>query len=133
MRDGVSRLASDVFIGALAALRAPRLINSSLRTLIDPAPRSSRSPVDSDRAIRFALGALQVLARVPGSYWRNTCLYRSVAECAVRRARGWPARVVIGVGKERSDVIAHSWVEVTGLPSAAIPMQSLRPSHRRAE
>ncbi|HEY4131072.1 MAG TPA: lasso peptide biosynthesis B2 protein [Gemmatimonadaceae bacterium] len=130
MGDGIGRLASDAIVGALAALRTPRVINSSLRSLIEPSSQASLSSHNADRPIRYALGALQLLSRIPGGYWRNTCLFQSVAECIVRRARGWPARVVIGVARDNSAVIAHSWVEVAGAPAAGISMASLRPSRQ---
>jgi hypothetical protein len=132
MSDGASGLASDVVVGSMAALRAPHVINASLRSMIDAPIADASTPSDSARAIRIAMRTLQVLSRVPGAYWRNTCLYQSVAECAVRRARGWPARVVIGVGKEQSDVIAHAWVEIAGMAPSAIPMTSLRPASQQS-
>jgi hypothetical protein len=47
---------------------------------------------------------------VPGGRWRNTCLYRSVAECLVLRGYGEDARLRIGVGSEASAIVAHAWV-----------------------
>lgn len=127
MADGAS-FAADVVTGGLAALRAPHVISASLRTMIDAPVGTVNAPRNPDRALRVAMRSLALLARVPGAYWRNTCLYQSVAECAVRRARGWPARVVIGVAQDNADVIAHSWVEIVGTPSTPIAMTSLRPA-----
>jgi hypothetical protein len=45
--------------------------------------------------------------------WRNTCLYRSVAECLALRQLGVPARLCLGVDNEEAvdSVVAHAWVE----------------------
>jgi hypothetical protein len=53
---------------------------------------------------------LRLLARLPGHRWRNTCLYRSVAECLVLRGYGVPAIVKIGVKNDTGDIEAHAWV-----------------------
>jgi hypothetical protein len=71
---------------------------------------------------RVAHAAVARLARVAPARWRNSCLYRSVAECLVLRGIGLPARVVIGVGsgpstggETEAPVIAHAWVECPGI------------------
>jgi hypothetical protein len=64
---------------------------------------------------------LRVLAKLPGNTWRNTCLYRSVAECLALRRLGMPARLCIGVeedGDSLDHVAAHAWVEVDGVVTA---------------
>ncbi len=51
-------------------------------------------------ALRSAQRTLALLARVPGGWWRTTCLYRSVAECLALRAMGVRARVAIALAQE---------------------------------
>ena len=70
------------------------------------------------RAVATALFTLRLLGRIPGSPWRNTCLYRSIAECLVLRGRGVDARRRIGVGTEAGAVVAHAWVVQGDQPDA---------------
>jgi hypothetical protein len=87
-----------------------------------PAPQS---------ALRAARGVLRILGRVPLLPWRNTCLYRSVAECLVLRHCGVPCRLRIGVrrGAAASTAVeAHAWVEWSGRPSADSSHAVLHPS-----
>ena len=60
--------------------------------------REPTAPRAGGRVPRGAIGAamilLRVLGRLPGRRWRNTCLYRSVAECLVLRRYGVPATVL---------------------------------------
>jgi len=99
-----------VLAGARAALASPRWIEGARLTelLRDPPPTPER------RVPRGATGAamllLRALARLPGSTWRNTCLYRSVAECLVLRRYGVPAVLRIGVKNGSGDIEAHAWV-----------------------
>ena len=96
--------------GARAALASRRWIDGPRLTelLRDPPPAPER------RVPRGATGAamllLKALARLPGSPWRNTCLYRSVAECLVLRRYGVPALLKIGVKNGAGDIEAHAWV-----------------------
>ena len=96
--------------GARAALASRRWIDGPRLTelLRDPPPAPGR------RVPRGATGAamllLKALARLPGSPWRNTCLYRSVAECLVLRRYGVPAMLRIGVKNGDGDIEAHAWV-----------------------
>jgi hypothetical protein len=109
--------ARDLAIGMRAAWRAPAVIARQLAPLLErPADSSSASGSDARLAVRAAHAALARLAQVGGPRWRNTCLYRSVAECLVLRTFGLPAYVVIGVGAgpAPADVIAHAWVECEG-------------------
>jgi hypothetical protein len=46
----------------------------------------------------------------------TTCLYRSLAGFASLRAAGEPVRLVVGVRVERSEVVAHAWIEKSGEP-----------------
>ena len=99
-----------VAAGVHAALASPRWIEGARLTelLRDPPPAVER------RVPRGATGAalllLRALARLPGSRWRNTCLYRSVAETLVLRRYGVPAILKIGVRSAVGDIEAHAWV-----------------------
>jgi len=107
--------------GARAAWRAPKVIESGLAVLLTAPASSSRARPDPTREARLASrgahAAVWRLARVAPSRWRNSCLYRSVAECLALRALDLPARVVIGVGaaSPADEVIAHAWVECEGI------------------
>ena len=103
--------------GVWAALRVPlwlhgRRWSSLMHPLVEDGAGAD------PRAIRAALLTLRVLARVPGSPWRNTCLYRSIAECLVLREHGVDARLRIGVGAEAGGVVAHAWVVRGDQPDA---------------
>jgi hypothetical protein len=106
-----------VLAGARAALASRRWIDGPRLTelLRDPPPAPER------RVPRGATGAamllLKALARLPGSPWRNTCLYRSVAECLVLRRYGVPAMLRIGVKNGDGDIEAHAWVVRADRPS----------------
>ena len=99
-----------VLVGARAALQSPRWIDGpGLAELL-------REPPGADaggRVPRGALGAamvlLKVLGRLPGRRWRNTCLYRGVAECLVLRHYGVGATLKIGV-RSGEGIEAHAWV-----------------------
>jgi len=99
-----------VLAGVRAALQSPRWMDGArlAELLRDPPPQPER------RVPRGATGSamllLRVLARLPGSRWRNTCLYRSVAECLVLRRYGVPATLRIGVRNGTGDIEAHAWV-----------------------
>jgi hypothetical protein len=108
--------------GARAAWRTPAVIANGLGALIAPPAERGRADGFGDAALasRAAHAAVARLARVAPTRWRNTCLYRSVAECLALRALGLPARVVIGVGTGTSDdVIAHAWAECDGVTCRA--------------
>ncbi len=102
------------------------------RLLGPPAPARRRAP--PPLASRAARATLRLLARLPRSPWRNTCLYRSVAECLALRRYGVPARLRIGVAAGAPgtvvDVAAHAWVEVDGvaLDPAAVGHVVLAPA-----
>jgi len=106
----VIRTPLAVLAGVHAALSSPRWIEGARLTelLRDPPPAPER------RVPRGATGAamrlLRLLALLPGSTWRNTCLYRSVAECLVLRRYGVPAILKIGVRNGSGDIEAHAWV-----------------------
>jgi hypothetical protein len=110
-----------VATGLRAAWRTPATITSGLGALIVLPPESTsfarvRASHDAPLTSRAAHAAIARFARVAPGRWRNSCLYRSVAECLALRALDLPARVVIGVGAGSSDdVIAHAWVECEGV------------------
>lgn len=107
----MSGVPGAVLAGVRAALESPRWIDAArLQELM----RAPDLIVPERRVPRGGVGAanrlLRVLARLPGDRWRNTCLYRSVAECLVLRGYGVPAIVRIGVKNETGDIEAHAWV-----------------------
>jgi hypothetical protein len=100
--------------GVAAALRAPLWLRGERLTELMEAPAA----LPAERAVpRGATGSafllLRMLGRVPGSPWRSTCLYRSIAECLVLRRHGVPAVLRIGVrneGPPANAIVAHAWV-----------------------
>ncbi|HEX8905637.1 MAG TPA: lasso peptide biosynthesis B2 protein [Longimicrobiaceae bacterium] len=105
------RTAGAVLAGARAALAAPRWIEGPRLTELLRPPAHSRAESRVPRgATGSALRLIRVLAHLPASPWRNTCLYRSVAECLVLRRYGVPAVVKIGVKNGGGDIHAHAWV-----------------------
>ena len=120
-------------VGIGAALHTPFWLGDNrLRTLID-VPEPTGGQIEEPRtAVRFALGTIRVLGRMPLLPWRNTCLYRSVAECLVWRRFGVPCRLRIGVRRDAPapDVIeSHAWVERAGVPppdTSHVPLQPSR-------
>jgi hypothetical protein len=74
-------------------------------------------PGDVVVAMRAARGGLRYLASVPLSPWRNTCLYRSIAECLVLHRYDIPATIRLGVRNEappHGPIVAHAWVIYPG-------------------
>ena len=107
-------LAGAALTGAWAALRTPLWLRGRRwTTLLAPPAHSAPGAVAARGAVRAARAGVRALAAVPGSPWRNTCLYRSVAECLALRRYGIPAVVRIGVrageGSE-TPIVAHAWV-----------------------
>ena len=120
-------LLREFAVGAACALLVPvKLHGSALSRLMAPGlvgPARGRDPAP---ALRAADLSLRQLARLPRSLWRNTCLYRSVAECLVLRYHGIPAVVRIGVRKDRLQsgaIAAHAWV----IPSDDPPSSEASP------
>jgi hypothetical protein len=110
-------------VGVLAALETPRWLHGQRwRTLLDETPAPPAPAAAPPLALRSALLALRLLSRLPGRRWRNTCLFRSVAECLVLRRYGVDARLRIGVGREvdgPDGIVAHAWVVRPGQADAA--------------
>lgn len=104
--------------GIGAAARVPLVLRGKrLLELMEP-PASPAPPAAAPRgAVGAAVYTVALLGRIPGLPWRNTCLYRSVAECLVLRRYGVPAFVRIGVRTEQGPegpVAAHAWVARAG-------------------
>jgi hypothetical protein len=120
-----------VAIGTGAALRSPLWITGSrLQRLLRDAPSVSRGSRHPEIATRASLLALRVLARLPLLPWRNTCLYRSVAECLVLRSCGIECRLQLGVSHDSTSedaIVAHAWVERSDREQADHPHVVLRP------
>ena len=117
-------------IGICAAVRTPFWLRGSrLKRLIDGQVPSVQHVEDPAAATKLAFLSLRVLGRVPLLPYRNTCLYRSIAECLVLSRLGIPCRLRIGVQPECSghDVLeAHAWVERNGQPSTEATHVELR-------
>lgn len=108
-------MAGAALTGAWSALRVPLWLRGDRwqELLVPPAPAARAEAQPPRGTVRAAMYGIRLLAAVPGSPWRNTCLYRSVAECLALRRYGVPAVVRIGVrageGGE-TPIVAHAWV-----------------------
>ncbi len=101
--------------GGTAALSVPYWLRGARLTglMERDGAAADRQVAAADVAIRGAHYALRLLARARFLPWRNTCLYRSVAECLVLRHYGIPCRLRIGVHNSRPPggaIAAHAWV-----------------------
>jgi hypothetical protein len=106
----VIRSPRAVLAGVRAALESPRWIDGPrLAELLREPPAGAGGRVPRG-AVGSALLLIKALGRLPRSPWRNTCLYRSVAECLVLRRYGVPAILKIGVRSGTGDIEAHAWV-----------------------
>ena len=101
----------------MAALRIPFWLGTPrLNELLAEPGHATRLRRDPELAVRAAFLALRLLARLRFPLWRNTCLYRSIAQCLVLRSYGVPCRLRIGVTApastgEAARIDAHAWVE----------------------
>jgi len=99
----------------MAALRIPFWLGTPrLNELLAEPGHATRPRRDPELAVRAAFLALRLLARARLPLWRNTCLYRSVAQCLVLRGYGVRCRLRIGVtapNGEAAPIDAHAWVE----------------------
>lgn len=112
-----------LFHGAWAALLAPLWLDGRrLKTMLAPPPpgiaRPEVDPITRLRAAdsaRVARSVLARLARLPGSPWRNTCLFRAIATYIVLSRFHLPARLRIGVRRDSGaggpSIVAHAWIE----------------------
>lgn len=116
-----------VACGLTAALRAGWVVRGpALEQLLTPpaadVARAEDATAVARRATAVALVALRFLRQLPG--WRNTCLYRAVAECLVLRGLGMPATLRLGVARTVGSnavwpvaagaIAAHAWVDCPG-------------------
>ncbi|GAC1478118.1 MAG: hypothetical protein NVS1B4_21610 [Gemmatimonadaceae bacterium] len=122
-RSAATRAAQVV--GAWSVVRAPFWLRRGrlLDLLKTPAARPAPSPPPAaiDAALGAIIPALDALSALPVGPWRNTCLFRSVAECLVLRHYGVAASLRIGVKNEEpphGKILAHAWV-VRGPDAAA--------------
>lgn len=89
----VIRCLADVAYGSAAAIRTPRWIHGTrLQTLMSGDQARPRPLRDARLAVGTSRFTLRLLGRLPFPAWRNTCLYRSVAECLVLRRYGVACR-----------------------------------------
>ena len=100
-------------VGSVVALSLPLWLGGSRLAQLVRAPGQLRTrrghPAD---ALETAHRALRVLARMRLPWWRNTCLYRALAECLVLRHYGIACRVELGVTRPGTGTAigAHAWV-----------------------
>ncbi|HEX6940945.1 MAG TPA: lasso peptide biosynthesis B2 protein [Longimicrobiales bacterium] len=85
----------------------------------DPAATEGRGPA---AAVRAAHTTLRALARLPGSPWRNTCLYRAAAGCLALRWLGREATLRLGARRDAAsdEVLAHAWIESPAVPAESV-------------
>ena len=104
-------------VGVATALSLPLWLGGRRLAELVRAPGSlERGPGDGagagdpTAALRAALGTLRILARARLPWWRNTCLYRALAECLVLRRYGIASHVELGVTRSGEGIGAHAWV-----------------------
>ena len=98
-------------VGVAATLSLPRWVGGNRLAELVRAPGPLRSRRGHPAAaLRAAHRALRVLARMRLPWWRNTCLYRALAECLVLRRYGIACRVELGVTRSGEAIGAHAWV-----------------------
>lgn len=108
-------------VGAVAVARVPfRIHGDAIEAMMRPPAEGAPLPDPEVRrrageALRVTRALLSRLARVPGSPWRNTCLYRSIAAHLVLARYGVPVRLRIGVRRATHGaspgIVAHAWLE----------------------
>jgi len=122
----------DVGIGISAAVRSPLWITGSrLQRLLHGVTNPSQVSHGAESATRTSARTLRVLAHLPLLPWRNTCLYRSVAECLVLRSCGIRYRLQLGVSRDAASgnsILAHAWVERSDKTGPDDSRVLLRPS-----
>ena len=111
-------------LGTLAALRAPRWLEQPLlKALLAGWPGVEQPSASAERSLRWAYRAVRILSFVPGGYWKNTCLYRSVAGALVLRQHGVASRLHIGARSEAGKIAAHAWLTLPhGAPQPYEPL-----------
>jgi len=117
----------SIVTGTIAALRAPRWLEQpQLRRLLGGWSGEEVPTSAAECALRWAYRAMRILARLPGGYWKNTCLYRSVAGSLVLRQYGIGSRLHIGARAEQGEITAHAWLDLPG--GAPQPYEPLTPA-----
>jgi hypothetical protein len=108
--------ARSLYVGLRAALRAPLWVSgsrlrSALEAEAEPDTRTLLADPELVLALRVANGAVRHLSKTHTA-WRNTCLYRTMAQYLVLKDFGKSAAIRIGVqGPEAEESLkAHSWV-----------------------
>ena len=128
----VIRQLADVAVGFAAAIRTQRWIQGTrLQTLLSGGQERPRAFHDPELAVGVSRFTLRLLSQLPILPWRNTCLYRSVAECLILRRYGIACRVQLGVERDSAapDAInAHAWVEREDQLLGTVSHALLRPS-----
>jgi len=132
----MSGRAAALAVGAVAALQAPLWLGRGklLRLIGQPRPIGPIPATHADQtgqAVRAAHVTLRWLSRAAFPVWRNTCLYRAVAECLVLRRYGIPCRLELGVGTRDvlGGITAHAWVvraDGAAAATSAAPLAVLR-------
>lgn len=130
------RVADAAVTGLWAGLRVPAWLHGRRWTELLHEPPAPPGPAHPARgAVRAALFTVRVLGRVPGLPWKDTCLYRSVAECLALRRYGVAAVVRIGVKNDpgTGEIQAHAWVvrDPSAEPPAPDAMQAFSPKAGR--
>src|SRR4051812_24641235 len=108
--------ARSFYVGLRAALRAPLWVSgANLRSALEAEAAPDRRTLLADQELVLALmvanGALRHLSKTHTA-WRNTCLYRSMAQYLVLKDFGKSAAIRIGVqgAEDETTLNAHSWV-----------------------
>jgi len=125
--------AAAVAMGAVAALQSPLWLGRGklLRLIGKPDQIPATHAERAGQAVRAAHVTLRWLSRAAFPVWRNTCLYRAVAECLVLRRYGIPCRLELGVGTRDvlGGITAHAWVvraDGAAAATSAAPLAVLR-------
>ena len=117
-RSSPASAARAALTGMSAALLAPLWVRGKrLRFALEAQVERDTDRMRDDPAIvaalRVANGSIRQLSRTRTG-WRNTCLYRSVAQYLVLKNYGRSAAIRIGVRSaphhDDGEVAAHSWV-----------------------
>ena len=112
--------AASVAAGAVAALQSPLWLGRGrlVRLIGQPRPIDPIDLIGATHAARAALAVraahvtLRWLSRAAFPVWRNTCLYRAVAECLVLPRYGIPCHLELGIANHDAPgkITAHAWV-----------------------
>jgi hypothetical protein len=107
------------YTGLAAALRTPLWVGGArLKSVLESELDASEVHSVPDEALvlslRISNGAIRHLSRTHTA-WRNTCLYRSMAQYLVLKEHGRSAAIRIGVAPRNAHhdqirMTAHSWV-----------------------